>query len=447
MKNISDIKNRYYKSYNDILPNLPGLGLDWMKRLRDDAIKQFHQDGFPDKSVEEWNVNSFKGLTDTFYMTQQEDTYEVDYSSIEKKDAECLVRVIFHNGKIISIDHDELPKGVQVNSLKFFIKNNSDFLKEKIKPANEYSEARLSNIIDSRPQSIVALNAAFHEDGAIIHIDKNIEVPGYIELMHIGDYSENSMKHIRSVIFLDKGSKCEVIENIQAHKNNNTVFTSDVTDIHLSEGSSLSYNRFIRGNSKNIHVNNVHAQLDKGSEFISNSLINCDGQARNEVRINLLGEHAISNVNVLMMGKNKSLHETLTKVKHATKNTKSVQVIRTILDQNSRGSFQGKIRVEEGADGTLAEMSGKSLLLSDQARVNAKPELEILADDVKCSHGVTVGTLSKEQLFYLQSRGIPEHEARKLLINSFSNTIISNISNILIKRAENFILENYNENG
>lgn len=446
MKNISDINNRYYKSYNDILPNLPGLGLDWMKRLRDDAIKQFHQDGFPDKSVEEWNVNSFKGLTDTFYMTQQEDSYEVDYSSIEKKDAECLVRVIFHNGKIISIDHDELPKGVQVNSLNFFIKNNSDFLKEKIKPANEYSEARLSNIIDSRPQSIVALNAAFHEDGAIIHIDKNIEVPGYIELMHIGDYSENSMKHIRSVIFLDKGSKCEVIENIQAHKNNNTVFTSDVTDIHLSEGSSLAYNRFIRGNSKNIHVNNVHAQLDKGSEFISNSLINCDGQARNEVRINLLGEHAISNVNVLMMGKNKSLHETLTKVKHATKNTKSVQVIRTILDQNSRGSFQGKIRVEEGADGTLAEMSGKSLLLSDQARVNAKPELEILADDVKCSHGVTVGTLSKEQLFYLQSRGIPEHEARKLLINSFSNTIISNISNILIKRAENFILENYNEN-
>ena len=147
-----------------------------------------------------------------------------------------------------------------------------------------------------------------------------------------------------------------------------------------------------------------------------------------------------------MMGKNKSLHETLTKVKHATKNTKSVQVIRTILDENSRGSFQGKIRVEEGADGTLAEMSGKSLLLSDQARVNAKPELEILADDVKCSHGVTVGTLSKEQLFYLQSRGIPEHEARKLLINSFSNTIISNFSNILIKRAENFILENYNEN-
>jgi Fe-S cluster assembly protein SufD len=190
----------------------------------------------------------------------------------------------------------------------------------------------------------------------------------------------------------------------------------------------------------------VHAQLDKNSKFISNSLINSEGQARNEVRVNLLGQGSSSNINVLMMGAKKSMHETLTKVKHATKNTKSEQIIRTILDERSRGSFQGKIRVDEGADGTLAEMSGKSLLLSNDARINSKPELEILADDVKCSHGVTVGTLSKEQLFYLQSRGIPENEARKLLINSFSNTIINNISNILIKRAKNFILGEFNEN-
>ena len=446
MRNMPDIKNRYYKSYNEINLHLPGLDLEWMKRLRDDAITQFHQDGFPDKSVEEWNVNSFKGLTDTFYSTQQENSYETDVPSIDKKDTDCLVRVIFNNGKIINIEHDELPTGIQVNTLNFFIKNNPDFLKEKIKPADEYSESRLSNIIDSRPQSIVALNAAFHEDGAIIHIDKNIEVPGYIELLHIGDYSDKTMKHIRSVIFIDKGSKCEVLENIQSHKNNNMIFTSNVTDIHLSDGASLSYNRFISGNSKNIHINNVHAQLDKNSTFISNSLINAKGQVRNEVRTNLLGEHCISNINVLMMGAKKSLHETLIKVKHATKNTKSKQVIRTILDESSRGSFQGKIRVEEGADGTLAEMSGKSLLLSNDARVNAKPELEILADDVKCSHGVTVGTLSKEQLFYLQSRGIPEHEARKLLINSFSNTIIMNISNVLLKKAKNFILEDFNEN-
>ena len=446
MTNISDIKNRYSESYNSMLPTLPGLELDWMKILRDDAIKQFHQDGFPDKSVEEWNVNSFKGLTDIFYNTQQENSYEIDISLIEKKDPDCLVRVIFNNGKIINIEHDELPEGVKVNSLNFFIKNNPDFLKGKIKPANEYSESRLSNIIDSRPQSIVALNAAFHEDGAIVNIDKNIEVPGYIELMHIGDYTDNTMKHIRSVIFLDKGSKCEVIENIQSHKNNNMVFTSNVADIHLSEGATLSYNRFISGNSNNIHINNVHAQLDKNSKFISNSLINSEGQARNEVRVNLLGQGSSSNINVLMMGAKKSMHETLTKVKHATKNTKSEQIIRTILDEHSRGSFQGKIRVDEGADGTLAEMSGKSLLLSNDARINSKPELEILADDVKCSHGVTVGTLSKEQLFYLQSRGIPENQARKLLINSFSNTIINNISKILIKRAKNFILGEFNEN-
>jgi len=132
MTNISDIKNRYSESYNSMLPTLPGLELDWMKILRDDAIKQFHQDGFPDKSVEEWNVNSFRGLMDIFYNTQQENSYEIDLSSIEKKDPDCLVRVIFNNGKIINIEHDELPKGVKVNSLNFFIKNNPDFLKGKL---------------------------------------------------------------------------------------------------------------------------------------------------------------------------------------------------------------------------------------------------------------------------------------------------------------------------
>lgn len=446
MTNSSNIKNRYYQSYNDNQSLLPGLDLSWIKRLRDDAITQFNQDGFPDKNVEEWNVHPCKGLSDTFYDPRQENNYEIDVKSIEKKDSNCLIRVIFFNGKVINIEHDTLPEGIKVNTLSFYLKNNPEFLKGKIKSANEYSEVRLSNIIDSRPQSIVALNTAFHEDGAIIHIDKNIEVPGFIELLHIGECEENTMKHIRSVIFLDKASKCEVLENIKQHKNNNLVFTSNVTDVHVSEGASLSFVRFIEGNSKNLHINNVHVQLDKDSKFISTSLINSKGQARAETRVNLLGENSSSKINILMMGTNHSLQESLTKVKHSTKNTKSDQIIRIILDENSRGSFQGKIRVDVGADGTLANMSGKSLLLSNNARVNSKPELEILADDVRCSHGVTVGSLNAEQLFYLRSRGIPENEARKLLINSFGNVIINNISTNLAKRAKNLMLEDSNKN-
>ena len=176
MKNILNLKNKYYESYCDSKSLLPGLNINWMEQLRDQAIHQFNQDGLPDKNVEEWNICSFKGLTETFYNPFEKLNYDLDVDLIEKKKDNCLIRVIFYNGKIIKIEHDILPQGIKVNTLNFFLKNDPEFLKEKIKPANEFLEDRLSRITDSRPQSIVALNAAFHKEGAVICIDKNIKV-------------------------------------------------------------------------------------------------------------------------------------------------------------------------------------------------------------------------------------------------------------------------------
>jgi len=444
MKNISNLKNKYYESYCDSKSLLPGLKINWMEQLRDQAIHQFNQDGLPDKNVEEWNIYSFKGLTETFYNPFEKLNYDLDVDLIEKKKDNCLIRVIFYNGKIIKIEHDILPQGIKVNTLNFFLKNDPEFLKEKIKPANEFLEDRLSRITDSRPQSIVALNAAFHKEGAVICIDKNIKVPGYIELLQLGTSNSSSMKHIRSVLYIDEGAECEVLENIKQDENNNLLFTSNVSDIHISKGAVLSFHRFIEGNSNNLHINNVHVNLDKDAKFINSSFINSKGQVRAETRVNLKGENSSSKIDSLMIGTSESLHETLTKVRHIEKNTKSNQIIRTILDDKSKGSFQGKIRVDIGADGTQANMSGKSLLLSDNCRVNSKPELEILADDVSCSHGVTVGNLSEEQLFYLCSRGIPENEARRLLINAFGKIVINSLSPSLSTRAEKLMLENNN---
>ena len=132
-------------------------------------------------------------------------------------------------------------------------------------------------------------------------------------------------------------------------------------------------------------------------------------------------------------------------MKHSKKNTFSDQKARIILNENSKASFQGKVRVDKGSDGTLANMSSKSLLLSNKARVNSKPELEILADDVRCSHGVTIGNLSLEQMFYLRSRGIPEVEARKLLVSSFGNIIIDGLNKYFIDRAQKMMSDYFND--
>lgn len=441
MKNILALKNKYYESYIDSKSLLPGLDISWMKKLRDEAINQFQKDGLPDKNVEEWNVYPYRGLTETFYNPFENCNYDLDLDSIERKNDNCVIRVIFYNGKIINIEHDNLPEGIKVNTLNYFLKNNPEFLNGKIKLANEFAEDRLSNITDSRPQSIVALNAAFHKEGAVIHVNKNTKVPGYIELLQLVTPSNNSMSNIRSVIYLEEGAECEILENTRQDKNNNSLFSSNVSDIHIEKGGILSFHRFIEGNTNNLHINNIHVNIEEDAKFKSASIINSIGQVRSEARVNLKGENSSSKIDSLMIGSSESVHETLTKVRHINKNTQSDQIIRTILDDKSKGSFQGKIRVDIGADGTQANMSGKSLLLSDKCRVNSKPELEILADDVKCSHGVTVGNLSKEQLFYLCSRGIPENEARKLLINSFGKVIIDNLSSYFLSRAEKLMLE------
>ena len=442
---MKNLQHKYYESYNDNSHLLPGLDISWLKKIREEGIDQFKKDGFPDKSVEEWNNHSYKNLTDNYFKPHSDSKFEINSNLIEKRDSKCSIRVIFFNGKIINIESDSLPEGVEVNSLTYFLKNNSDFLKDKISSPKEYSEERLSNIIDSRPQSIVAVNAAFHQEGAVIHIKKNVKMPGYIELLHIGKYNKNTMQHMRSVVFLEEGSECEVLENIVNDTENDLAFTSNVTDINVSKGASLSFHCFIKGSSNNIHINNIHGEIHKDSQFNSTTIVKALGQVRAENRINLLAENSSTKIDMLLLGSKDALLEGLTKVKHAKNNSTSNQNTRVILNENSKASFQGKIRVNKEADGTLANMSCKSLLLSNKARVNSKPELEILADDVKCSHGVTVGNLSIEQLFYLRSRGIPEKEARKLLVNSFGNIILDDLNTNFIGRAKNIMLEYFND--
>ena len=442
---MKNLQNKYYESYKDNKLLFPGLDISWLEKLREEAITQFKKDGFPDKSVEEWNNHSYKNLKEKYFTPFSDNKFNINSNLIEKRDSNCIIRVIFFNGKMTNIEFDSLPEGIEVNTLTHFIEHNPGFLKDKISYANKYSEERLSNIVDSRPQSIVAFNAAFHQEGAVIHIKKNVKVPGYIELLHIGEYSKDTMHHMRSVVYLEEGSECEVLENIINDTANDIVFTSNVTDINVSQGASLSFNCFIKGSNNNIHVNNIQGAVHKDSKYTNTSIINSFGQVRAENRINLLGENASTKIDMLLLGSRDSLLEGLTKVRHSKKNTLSDQKARIILNENAKASFQGKVRVDKGSDGTLANMSSKSLLLSNKARVNSKPELEILADDVRCSHGVTIGNLSLEQMFYLRSRGIPEVEARKLLVSSFGNIIIDDLNKNFIDKAHKIMMDYFND--
>lgn len=436
------LKEKYVELYEEHKNTLPGKNIPWLENLREEAIDQFKQSGLPDTSVEEWNVYPYKNLTNNYFSITGKEN--IDLSELEIKDEDCIARLILHNGSVVKIEADKLPERVLINSLSYFIENHPEIIEGNINPVNKHFETRLSNIIDPKSQGIVSLNTAFHKDGAVIYIEKNIEVSGYIEIINLSNNKTNLMNHIRSLIILEAGAKCKVIEkNIGLYSEDNLLFSSSVTDINLSKDSSLSFMRLIAGNLNNTNVNCTHADIEENAIFNSTSFVCSKGDARDEIRVNLNGTNSLVNLNGLLLGLEKSKNELLTKVRHIAKSTNSNQNVRAILNDKARGSFQGKIRVEKKADDTVANMSGKSLLLNQSARVNSKPELEILADDVSCSHGVTVGSLDPEQLFYLSSRGISNNEAKKMLIAAFSEIVFENLDVSFKKNAQKFMVDYY----
>ena len=444
MKNIQNIQDKYIELFNKNKSVFPGKNIQWLNKIREEAIDQFSLYGFPDTSVEEWNVYPYMNLTNNFFPYKIKKSYNSDFLNIEKKDPNCLVRFIFNNGCMVKLEHEKLPKGIIVNSLKYFIDKSPEIIRGRINSDKKYFEKRLSNVLDARTQSVIALNTAFHEDGAVIIIEKDIEVPGYIEILNLDKHEKSYMSHVRSLICLDEGAKCNVIEKtVYSKSNNNLSFSSEVVDIKLLKNASLSMMRLIDGNLDNTNINSIHAEINENAVFDNSSFIFSKGEAREEIRVNLNGKNSMAKINGLILGLDSSKNELLTKVRHIDKESKSSQNVRIVLSDKARASFQGKIRVETNADKTIANMSGKSLLLNEVARVNLKPELEILADDVKCSHGVTVGNINKEQLFYLCSRGIPLKEAKNLLIGAFSNAIIENLPLIFKEKAKELV-QKYN---
>ena len=436
----SALIEQYSNSFSNLSESFIGKNIEWVKESREKAFKQFYKDGVPRQDVEEWNTFSYRGIYDNFFANSSEQMDKKIVDKLKPRDKNCPVRMIFYNGKMVKLEEDEPIKGVKINSLKYFLDNCPELIEGKIPDASFYSEHRLSKVVDSRPQGLVALNAAFYQDGAVILVDKNTIVPGYIEIIHIGNASKISMSPVRSVVSLSKNSKCEVVERIVPTEEKTPLYLSNhVTDIELSRFSSLTYLRLVDGNASDIHVNSIHALVNENAELYCPSVIKSQGQSRIESRANLLGIKSNAKIDGLTILNKESISESLTRVMHCTENSKSDQTFRTILNDNSKASFLGKIRVEKSADGTNAIMSSKSLLLSENARANAKPELEILADDVKCSHGVTVGSFNPDQIFYLRSRGISEKNAKQLLTNAFSKIVIDSLPVALSKVSEKFI--------
>ena len=362
-------------------------------------------------------------------VSKKFDILKVDSYKEKKKDIDKKILNQYKNQySIITINglfqknESKIPSGVSVNT--FDKLNNTD---------KKIFHKSFNNQDDSKNDIFTSINTINYKESLLIKIDKNYSKKNHINILNfIISNSGESINHIRKLIVSNQNSKSVFIEefiSLDSIEN----FSTSVTEIFQEENSEIEYLN-IQNDKNNFHFNSINISQKQ------NSISNCftfsfsGALVRNNLNIKLKEKNCYSNMYGFYALREKSHVDNHTTVDHIDENSISNEHYKGIMDNNSNGVFNGKIFVRKKAQKTNAFQSNNNILLSDEAKINTKPQLEIWADDVKCSHGCTVGQLDKEAIFYLQSRGISREKAISMLLGAFSEEIIEKIENQFVKQ-------------
>jgi len=352
------------------------------------------------------------------------DSYKEKKKNIDKKilnQYKNQYSIITING-LFQKNESKIPSGISVNTFNKL--NNTD---------KKFFHKFFNNQDDSKSDIFTSINTINYKESLLIKIDKNYSKKDHINILNfIISNSSESINHIRKLIVSNQNSKSVFIEefiSLDSIEN----FSTSVTEIFQEENSEIEYLN-VQNDKNNFHFNSINISQKQ------NSISNCftfsysGALVRNNLNIKLKEKNCYSNMYGFYALKEKSHVDNHTTVDHIDENSISNEHYKGIMDNNSNGVFNGKIFVRKKAQKTNAFQSNNNILLSDEAKINTKPQLEIWADDVKCSHGCTVGQLDKEAIFYLQSRGISREKAISMLLGAFSEEIIEKIENQFVKQ-------------
>ena len=388
--------------------------------LRKTAMSAFLAKGFPNRRDEEWRFTDIRPIVETPFTLAGFEQQNVSMDALgtalfpELKAS----RLVFVNGRYApGLSHVEtLPEGVTVGSLSDALaRGEQAALGPLVSHANRDSAA------------FTALNTAFVEDGAFVHIGRNVVVPDPILLVFVSNAGDTpTISHPRVILRAEANSQATIVESYVG-ANEGAYFTNAVTDIIGDDNSLIDHYKLNREAPASYHIATTQIELARSAHFTSHS-ITLGGQiVRNDFNAGLRGEGIECTLNGLYIGRDRQIIDNHTSIDHAMPHCDSHEIYKGILDGRSRGVFNGKIFVRLDAQKTDAKQTNQTLLLSDEASINTKPQLEILADDVRCTHGATIGQLNADALFYLRSRGIGKEQARALLTFAFANDIVNRI--------------------
>lgn len=394
MTEVMERQNTYLDAFGRMERELAAVGSPAIHRLRKAAIARFAELGFPGPREEEWRFTPIAPLAQTPFAPAPSD--QVANS--------CVLRT------------GALPKGVVVCALSEAMQKHTDLI-----------ESHLARHADWKKSTFTALNTAFLREGAFVYVPRGtvIDEPLFLDFS-TGRDGDGYVWNRRSLIIFGDNSQAVLVENYSGLAES-AYFTNAVTEIIVGPGAHVDHYKVQREGDRAFHMATMQVQLGRDARFSSHAVTQGGQWVRNEINAVFEGEGGECTLNGLYRAGGEQLVDNRTLIDHAYPHCASHELYKGILDGKARGVFNGKIYVRQDAQKTDAKQTNQTLLLSEDATINTKPQLEIYADDVKCTHGATVGQLDAESIFYLRSRGIGVAEARSLLTYAFANDIVSRI--------------------
>ncbi|MDO4728217.1 MAG: Fe-S cluster assembly protein SufD [Bacteroidota bacterium] len=391
---------------------------DILKDTRSEALSFFRQKGFPTKKDEAWKYTSLSALLKNDFQIIPSKQNAINRADIQDYWVQPdSYKVVFVDGvfsaELSDIDTDQC----MIASLSTILKSAD---------AQNFTSKYLNKIVNQN-DVFTALNTAFANDGICIYVPKGKVVERPIELLYLATNSENAMCYQpRNVIEIGENAQVKIIET---HKSlsSEVVLTNAVTEIWVRKDAILDYYKIQNDTQQASMIDNTYISQEKNSSASVHTFSFGGDITRNNLNFYHKGEHLESTLKGITILSDSQHVDNYTLVNHAQPNCESHQDYKAILTDKSTGVFNGKIMVEKIAQKTNAYQQNDTILLSKKATINTKPQLEIFADDVKCSHGCTVGELNKDALFYLQTRGIPRKEGEALLTYAFANTVLKSV--------------------
>ncbi|MFM8331045.1 MAG: Fe-S cluster assembly protein SufD [Candidatus Methylumidiphilus sp.] len=428
---------QYIERYQALTDSLPGQHLPWLNVMRQVALGAFAASGFPSPRSEEWKYTNVSALEKKRFQPLVAPKYNlVDAAWLAAQTLPDAWTLVLVDGRYYARLSDTvgLPNSAIITGLSEAFLHQPDEVKTLFGAA-----------LPSDLHGFLAFNTAYFSDGAFVHIPAGVALAKPLQILHVSTCND-ALINTRSLVSLGANAEAKIIETFVG-VSDSSYLTADVAEVVLGNNAALEHYKVQIESDKSYHFGGLYVTQSASSKLCQHNMAFGGLLSRGEIHATL-GNGAECELNGLFLGKDRQHVDNHFIIDHSESHGASRETYRGVLADRSRGVFQGRIVVHPQAQKTSAQMNSRNLLLSDDAEVDAKPQLEILADDVKCSHGVAIGQLDPESVFYLVSRGVDPETARNMLTFAFANEMVEKIGlQSLRERVQGHLLDRFPQTG